>query len=147
MGNIRWRLVTTVLAGLIVVFAQPTESTQRYKWWASEEVKSELDLTDEQSDEIEAVFRKIRPKLRELMERLEGEEDEFAAIMHAIQAEEWEVTLQIDKVESARSALSKTRTLMLYRMHKKLTSKQLDGLHAIWERRSSGSQTATGDPR
>ena len=57
--------------------------------------------------------------------------------MHAMQAEEWEVTLQIDKVESARSALSKTRILMLYRMHKMLSPEQLDGLHRLSERRRS----------
>ena len=66
--------------------------------------------------------------------------------MHAMQAEEWEVALQIDKVEAARSALSKTRTLMLYRMHKTLTSEQSEALHAMWERRRAHGQSSSRDP-
>lgn len=147
MTTMRWRLVATFLAVMIVTFAHPTESKQRLKWWTSGEVKSELGLTDEQSDEVEAIFQTARPRLRKLMQQLEHEEDELATIMHAMQAEEWEVTLQIDRVETARSALSKTRTLMLYRMHKKMTSDQLDGLHAMWERRRSDKQTVNRAPR
>ena len=63
--------------------------------------------------------------------------------MHAMQAEEWEVTLQIDKVESARGALSKTRILMLYRMHKELSATQLDGLHDLRDRRRSKADAKT----
>ena len=66
--------------------------------------------------------------------------------MHAMQAEEWEVALQIDKVEAARSALSKTRTLMLYRMHKTLTAGQIEALHAMWERRRSDGQSSAHSP-
>ena len=60
-----------------------------------------------------------------------------------MQVEEWEVTLQIDKVESARGALSKTRILMLYRMHKELPATQLDGLHDLWDRRRSKADAKT----
>ena len=87
-------------------------------------VAAEIDLTAEQAADIEAIFQSLRPKLREQARRLHREEDELTAIMHAMQAEEWEVALQIDRVEAARSALSKTRTLMLYRMHKTLSAEQ-----------------------
>ena len=66
--------------------------------------------------------------------------------MHAMQAEEWEVALQIDRVEAARSALSKTRTLMLYRMHKTLSAEQLEALHAMWERRRSDGKSSSRKP-
>ena len=81
------------------------------------------------------------------MRRPKQEVGELASIMHTTKAKEWEVTLQIDKVESTRSALRKARTLMLYRMHKKLTSEQQDDLHAIWERRHPERLKATGEPR
>ena len=113
---------------------------QRYKWWASEEAKEELKLTDSQVQEIEEVFQSLRPKLRELVQAFRQEEKNLAALMHAMQAEEWEVTLQIDKVESARGALSKTNMLMLYRMHKKLSATQVDELHKLWERRRLGRE-------
>ena len=137
---------TVVLLAAVLSFAIVSEATQRFKWWQSEEVASEIGLSAGQGAGIEAIFQSLRPKLRELAHRLHREEDELTAIMHAMQAEEWEVALQIDKVEAARSALSKTRTLMLYRMHKTLSAEQREALHAMWERRRSRGQTPRHGP-
>ena len=112
-----------VLVAAVLSLAPASEAGQRFKWWQSDEVASEIGLTVGQGVEIEAIFQSLRPKLREFAHRLHREEDELTAIMQAMQAEEWEVALQIDRVEAARSALSKTRTLMLYRMHKTLTAR------------------------
>lgn len=134
MRTIHWHgaaafvVVATLLAG-------SSEAAQRFKWWQSDDVKAELHLTEDQSDELEEIFQGIRPKLKELMLRLEIEEEALASIMHALEAEEWEIALHIDKVETARSALSKTRLLMLYRMHRVLAPAQLDAFHDMWERR------------
>ncbi len=134
MRTIRWHgaaafvVVATMLGG-------SSEATQRFKWWQTADVKAELGLTNDQSDELEEIFQALRPKLRELMQRLEDEEEALASIMHALEAEEWEIALQIDQVETERSALSKTRLLMLYRMHRALTPAQRDALHEMWERR------------
>ena len=132
------RHATLVLGALaILVTSQSVNAAQRHKWWASEEAKQELKLTDPQTAQLETIFQSLRPKLKEFGQDLRREEKRLSEIMHAMQAEEWEVTLQIDKVESARSALSKTRILMLYRMHKMLSPEQLDGLHSLSERRRS----------
>lgn len=141
MHNGRWRIPAVLLAATAsIVLALDAHAAQRFKWWQSGEVQEEVGLTAEQQADLEAIFQAIRPELRELMQRLEREEDELSRIMHAMQAEEWEVGLQIDKVEAARSVLSKTRTLMLYRMHRTLTDEQLDALHAMWERRRASGQ-------
>ena len=137
MARTRHHATLVLCALAILVTSQPANATQRYKWWASEEVRQELQLTNQQTDQIESIFRSLRPKLKELAQVLRQEAEQLADVMHTMQAEEWEVTLQIDKVESARSALSKTRTLMLYRMHKRLSPEQLDGLHSLWESRRS----------
>jgi Spy/CpxP family protein refolding chaperone len=138
--------MTVVLLVAVLSSAVAAEAMQRFKWWQSDEVASEIGLTDEQGADIEAIFQSLRPKLRELARRLHREEDELTAIMHAMQAEEWEVALQIDKVEAARGALSKTRTLMLYRMHRTLSADQLEALHAMWERRRSHGKSSSRNP-
>lgn len=134
-----------VLLAAVFSFTVAAEATQRFKWWQSDTVAAEIGLTEEQGADIEAIFQSLRPRLRELARRLHREEDELTAIMHAMQAEEWEVALQIDKVEAARGALSKTRTLMLYRMHRTLTAEQSEALHAMWERRRSHGQSSSGN--
>lgn len=138
--------ITVLLLAAVFFCAATAEAAQRFRWWQSDEVASEIGLTAEQAADIDAIFESLRPKLRELAHRLDGEEDELTAIMHAMQAEEWEVALQIDKVEAARSALSKTRTLMLYRMHRTLTASQIEALHAMWERRRSHGQSSSPKP-
>ncbi len=126
-------LLVTVVAWSVA--SRPAEAAaQRYKWWQSAEVQAEIGLTQDQGSRIEAIFRELRPTLRELMHRLDREEKELSQLMHAMVAEEWEVSLQIDQVEAARSALSKTRTLMLYRMHKVLEKPQIEALHDLWDR-------------
>ena len=142
MSNTRG-CTTVVLLAAVFAFTVAAEATQRFKWWQSDAVAAEIGLTAEQGADIEAIFQSLRPKLRELARRLHREEDELTAIMHAMQAEEWDVALQIDKVEAARSALSKTRTLMLYRMHRTLTAEQSEALHAMWERRRSHGQSSS----
>lgn len=145
MSKTRGCTVGVVLVA-VLWFSFAAEAAQRFKWWQSQEVAAEIGLGDEQAADIEAIFQALRPKLRELARRLHHEEDELTAIMHAMQAEEWEVALQIDKVEAARSALSKTRTLMLYRMHKTLNAEQLDALHAMWERDRAHGSSSSHDP-
>ena len=137
MVNAR-RHATLVLGALtILVTSQSVNAAQAYKWWASEEAKQELRLTEPQTAELETIFQTLRPKLKELAEDFQLERKLLSEVMHAMQVEEWEVTLQLDKLESARSALNKTRLLMLYRMHKILSPEQLDGLHSFSERRRS----------
>jgi Spy/CpxP family protein refolding chaperone len=138
MRTTRWRAepwVVLAALALLVPAAADAGMSQRHKWWQSDAVKAELGLTERQSADLEEIFQAMRPRQKELVDRLRVEEEALAAIMHAPDAAEWEVTLQIDRVETTRSALGKTRTLMLYRMHRVLTAPQRDALHELWERR------------
>ena len=137
MRTTQWRNAPWVVLAALALLAPPADAgmSQRHKWWQSDAVKAELGLTDRQSADLEDIFQAMRPRQRELVEHLRVEEKALATIMHAPDAAEWEVTLQIDKVETTRSALGKARTLMLYRMHRVLTAPQRDALHELWERR------------
>ena len=115
-------------ATLTLVIANSAEARQRHRWWQSTEMKAELGLTDEQSESLEDIYQSSLPDLRSLMQELNQEEAELSELIDAMEADEWEITLQIDKVESARSALSKTRILMLYRMHRELSLDQRDAM-------------------
>lgn len=138
MRTTRWRSAPWVVLAALALLAPPAADagmSQRHKWWQSDAVKAELGLTERQSEDLEEIFQAMRPRLTEFIQNLRTEEKALAAIMHAPDAAEWEVTLQIDRVETTRSALGKARTLMLYRMHRVLTAPQRDALHELWERR------------
>jgi Spy/CpxP family protein refolding chaperone len=112
------------------------QGEDRAKWWFSEWGRTELRLTDTQAQEIEEIFQS-------LLDRLRGEkalfDQENAALTKLMMegASERAIGPAIDRVESARSAVNRTRTWMLVRMHRVLSPEQrlkLKERHDRWER-------------
>jgi Spy/CpxP family protein refolding chaperone len=129
-------LVTLVLGGLFT--ALPGEAAaQPFKWWQNERFQRELLLTSEQVTRLEEIFQAKLPKLRSQKERLDELEASLSRMVADGSASEAEASALIDQVEAARSTLSKSRTLMLFKMRRILTSDQhvkLTALHEQWER-------------
>jgi Spy/CpxP family protein refolding chaperone len=128
------RAAAALLLVLLPVAASGTQG-HRQKWWQDEKMKAELALTDDQSTEVETIFQASRPKLQEGKRLLESLENDLSEMVRAHVAEEAELAVMIDRVEAARSELSKERTLMLYRMHRILTPEQNAKLKEIYDRR------------
>lgn len=140
-----YRWCPTLLVCLILVLPAAA-APQRAKWWQSDEVRSALELTDDTSATLEEIFRTTRPVLLELMQKLKREERTLSGQIRAAEAGEAEVIRQIDRVEDARSALSRQRILMLYRMHRELSATQRDALRE-WMRRNPHSGRRSRAPR
>ena len=139
-------LVIVSMVSALIVTVSPADARQRHKWWQSGDIKAELNITDDQSDAIEEVYQTARPQLRALMNALNTEEEALSLLIDADHTQETEVTEQIDKVEAARGALGKERLLMVYRMHRELSTEQRAGLREWMDqnrqrtRRSSSSR-------
>lgn len=116
----------------------------RQKWWFSDWAKSDLALTDQQAAEIEAVFQSLLPRLRGEKEVLDRESAALSKLM-LDGASEKAIGPAIERVETARAAVSKTRTWMLVRMYRVLTPDQRVKLQAKHERRDPYS--GGGPPR
>ena len=135
----RYRVGATVAALFLLVGAPvglAAEQERSYKWWQSGRVKTELNLSTDQSARLEEVFQSLAPRLKDAKANLERQETEMSRLLDAV-AEEGQVMQQVDRVEAARSELGKTRALMLYRMHRLLTPDQrvkLKAMHDAWER-------------
>ena len=119
-------IVVLVILGLVL--ASFAEATQRHMWWKSDKVGTELGLTEDQTMALQDIFQMAQPDLQRLMQDLRQKGEALSGLITAAEADEWEVMLQIDQVEAARSALGKARTLMLYRMHRELSATQRDAL-------------------
>jgi Spy/CpxP family protein refolding chaperone len=114
--------------------SQQADSRPRHKWWQDERFRSELGLTDQQAQEVEQIFQSTVPRLRQLKDQLDQQEQDLSKMIRERTAQETTVAQQVDRVEATRSELSKARTLMLYRMHRVLTSEQNEKLRAILDR-------------
>jgi len=110
---------------------KPDQGHQRPKWWVEPKMRAELDITDKQSTLIDAAWRKDYQQRVELGKKLEELEKKLDQMMLDASAEEAAVVALIDKVEAARTDVSKARVLMLYRINKLLTPEQRAKLDAM----------------
>jgi len=129
--------VATVLIGavtaLLTSFA-PADG-QSFKWWQDEKMKAELALTADQSAKIESVFQVSMATQRKNFDELGRREKEFSEMLLRDDTTEAAVMRQAEQVEALRAEMSKTRTLMLFRMNRILTTEQRMKFNELQERR------------
>ena len=123
------RLMAVVFA---LSLAAPA-SAQPIHWWTMEPAKIELGLTTDQSTQIESIFQQSISQLRQQKVELDRLEDALSRLIES-SADEGVVTRQIDRVETVRAGLNKTRTLMLLHMRGVLTPEQRVKLNAMYAR-------------
>jgi Spy/CpxP family protein refolding chaperone len=131
------KLRRLVIITLILGVLAPLEaSAQGFKWWQEESLKAELGLTPDQVTKLEAVFQDLLPRMTTEKDELERLEKQLSEVIRYSNVGEAEVMRQVQVVEAARSALGKTRTLMIYRLYRRLTPEQrlrMKALHEKWE--------------
>ena len=138
----------TLALGLGTAIAGGSETGRPLKWWQHPACKTRVGLTDAQTSEIERIFQSVRAELRAEKAELERQEAALSRLLAATDADEAVVVRTIDRVEAARSALAKTRTLMLYRMHRLLSPDQRVRLEAFErEQAARSADPAPGRPK
>jgi Spy/CpxP family protein refolding chaperone len=124
-----------VVATLLLAAAGPLRAQSfGFPWWRDAQFQKDLSLTVEQSSRIDAVFQSTIPTLRQKKEELDQREAELSRLI-AANVDELQVIKQVDKVESIRAHLNKTRVLMLLRMRQVLTPDQRAKLNRLYEQR------------
>jgi Spy/CpxP family protein refolding chaperone len=130
-----------LVLGVPVAAAGQPRGGPSHKWWESPEVKTELGLTDQQSADVEAIFQETLPKLRAAKEGLDRLEAKLSEVIAASNVDEARITQLVDRVEAARSEMSKIRTLMLFRFYRVLSPEQRTKLKAYYARRDRGRRS------
>jgi Spy/CpxP family protein refolding chaperone len=140
----RFVIVPFVLAAATLVAtgasAQGKAGPERHKWWQSDQVKTEVGLSDQQSADLEAVFQSFLPRLRAGWEELDRLEQEVSRLMSDDTTDEARISAAIDRAEGARASLNKTRTLMLFKMYRVLSPDQRVKLKSFHDRRTRERQ-------
>jgi len=121
---------------VLAVAAPAAAGAQGFKWWQSDKFKSDLVLLPDQITRLEEVYQGLRPTLTAGKEELDRLESSLSKLIAAGEAPEGDVMKMVDQVEHSRAELAKSRTLMVYRMHRILTVDQrakMNALHERWE--------------
>ena len=141
---LRALVVLLVLAG-----ASPLAAQGKFKWWQSDRYKTELMLTADQSRRLEEIFQNALPTLRAQMKALESAETELERLVQ--RGDDSAVMAQVARVETARAELNTSRTLMLLKMRRLLTTDQwikFGALHkALEHEREQALQRSNAAPK
>ena len=102
-----------------------------FKWWQTERFKKELALTQEQINRIEGIYQTTEPLLRSQKDAVDRREEKLSKVIQDPKSDEPAVLQAIDRLEAARSEISRTRNLMFFRIRRVLTDEQNIKINAM----------------
>jgi Spy/CpxP family protein refolding chaperone len=113
-----------------------TQKDRKHKWWSSPEGRAEFGLSEAQSRDLEAIFQQTLPEMKASKADVDRYQQQLTRLLSEASAKESVVLKAIDQLEVAQSALSRTRTIMLYRMYRLLSPEQRAKVQAYYERKA-----------
>ena len=123
MNTLRKSFICLVLSLFVLAPATPAFA-QGFKWWQTERFQKELVLTTEQITRIEGIYQTTEPILRAQKQAVDRREDKLSKVIQDPKSDEPAVLLAIDRLEAARSEVSRTRNLMFFRIRRVLSDEQ-----------------------
>ena len=133
MKTLRKSFICLVLS-LIVLAAATPAFAQNFKWWQTERFQKELALTTEQVTRIEGIYQTTEPMLRAQKQAVDRREEKLSKVIQDPKSDEPAVLQAIDRLEASRSELSRTRNLMLFRIHRVLSAEQDTKIREMFNR-------------
>jgi len=116
-------------------------------WWKDEAIKKEMKLTDSQVRSINGIFNNRVQAITPIYKEYQRQLAELDRMSEERTAEVSEFEMQVIRVESLRSKLNETRTVMLYRINKMLDPTQIQKMREIRDRRRGGRGGGSPSPR
>jgi Spy/CpxP family protein refolding chaperone len=144
--KLRWARLLLPALVLLALSAPAHGQSFGFPWWRDAQVQKDLSLTGDQSSRIDGVYQSTITLLRQKKVELDQQEAELSRLI-AVNADEWAVTRQVDRVEGIRANLNKMRTLMLLRMRQVLTPDQRVQLNKLYEEREKEHRRRRSDEK
>jgi hypothetical protein len=129
---------------------KPQPSAEQFlgwDWWKDEAVKKEMKLTDAQVRSISNYFNSRVQYVTPIYEEYGKQFQELDRMSRERTVEVSVFEMQVIRVESLRTKLNETRTVMLYRINKMLDTTQYQKLREIRDRRRGGRGGGSPTPR
>ena len=136
-----WCHTRRLLAGMLllalgVADLAASQTSQPFYWWRSEQFRRDLSLTADQVARINSIHQSTLPELRQEWDEFKRCDAKLSGLIET-SSDEALLARQIDRVETARANLNKTRSLMLARMRLILTPEQRARLKVLQEEREN----------
>jgi Spy/CpxP family protein refolding chaperone len=131
MKTLRKSFICLVLSLVVHLASASPAVAQSFKWWQTERFQKELSLTAEQISRIEGIYQTTEPIMRAQKKATDKHEEKLSKLIQDPKSDEAMVLAATDRLEAARNELSRTRTLMLFRIRRVLTEEQIVKLNAL----------------
>ena len=115
----------------MTVSAQDIDTRSKFFWWRNEDVRKELDLSDEQVKKIESIFQSYKNQMQYLQDELIAKESSLKQTLQASDVSRDEVLYLTDEVEQIKAKGRMMKVDMCLEIRSVLTSKQRTELHKI----------------
>lgn len=148
MNILRKSFICLVLS--LVVQAAPTPALAQgfsFKWWQTERFQKELALTTGQVTRIEGIYQTTEPMLRAQKQAIDRREEKLSKVIQDPKSDEAALLQATDHLEAARNEMSRTRTLMLFRIRRVLTDEQNVKINAMHARDRAEREKRDGQRR
>ena len=116
-----------------------------WEWWKDEAVKKELRLTDKQVRDISRIFDTRAREMKPVSDEYEKQRAELDKMARERTVDTAVFAIKVGSVETLRTELSKSRSVMFYAISRQLSAEQHEKLRAIRDRQFSGRRG--GGPR
>jgi len=128
------KLFTCLVLSLIVQAVASPAFAQGFKWWQTDRFQKQLSLTTEQITRIEGIYQTTEPLVRAQKQAIDRREEKLSKVIQDPKSDEVMLLQATDRLEAARNELSRTRTLMLFRIRRVLTDEQNLKITAMHEK-------------
>lgn len=108
----------------------------RWEWWNDADVQKELALSADKVKQIDEFYQRRVKDLKPVVDEFMKQFKELDAMTKAAVVDEPIYSMQVLRVESLRSRLNESRTMMLYRIYRTLQPDQYKKLQDIFDRRA-----------
>jgi len=130
MKTLSKSFICLALSLIVMALAEPGFA-QGSRWWHSERFQKELKLAAEQVIRIEGIFQASEPLLRVQKDAVDRREEKLSRVISDPKSDEAAVIQATDRLELARNEMTRTRTLLLFRIRRVLNDEQLVKLNAM----------------
>lgn len=125
--------------------AQPPRMGPReWEWWNDAEIQKALPLSADKVRRINDLYTHRVEELQPIVEEFQKQLVELDKMTRARVVNDSDYTVQVMRVESLRSELNKSRTVMLYRLMRMLSPEQYSRLQEIRDRRAGPGHRTPG---
>jgi Spy/CpxP family protein refolding chaperone len=122
------------VADLSAQGSRPAPTGRTWEWWNDADVQREVGLSAEKVASINGFYQKRVKELKSVVDRFLKEQAMLDQMTKAATVDEATYNAQVIQVESLRSELNRSRTVMLYRIYQQLQPEQYRKLQGIFER-------------